>query len=272
MLKGSSSPASTDAAPVADLMEGEQLKRSHDVTWGPVSAVFISILAFVSGFLLAGALIYFAANVFGHAREQTETWLSSVGGQFVYVLLAEGLIVACVAWFLHFRKTSLRALGYRRKPQLSDAGLAVMAFVVYFVVLLVATALAGNLLGIDTNQKQELGFDNVASLQEKLMAFVSLVVLPPLVEETLFRGFLYTGLRKKLPFVWTTLFVSIVFATLHLFASSDGLLWIAGIDTLLLSLTLCYLREKTGNLWAPIMVHALKNSLAFLFLYVFVIR
>lgn len=274
MLKDFSKPTSNDDAPAAGIAEDKGLSQPHGVTWGPISAVFISILAFVSGFLLAGALIYFVANIFGHASEQTETWLSSVSGQFVYVLLAEGLIVACVAWFLHFRKTTLRALGYRRKPQLSDAGLAVIAFVTYFIVLVVATALAGNLLGIDTAQKQELGFDDVAGLREKLMAFVSLVVLPPLVEETLFRGFLYTGLRKKFPFVVTTVVVSVLFATLHLFggSSGEGLLWIAGIDTLLLSLALCYLREKTGNLWAPIMVHALKNSLAFLLLYVFIIR
>jgi len=93
-------------------------------------------------------------------------------------------------------------------------------------------------------------------------------VLPPLAEETLFRGFLYTGLRKRWSFVWTTAMVSLLFASLHLFEGSGGLLWIAGIDTFLLSLVLCYLREKTGNLWAGIIIHILKNGLAFIFLYV----
>jgi membrane protease YdiL (CAAX protease family) len=270
MLKDSSK--TTNVVELSKLSEDEIIKTSHTVTWGPFSAVLVSVLSFASGFLLAGSLIYFAASVFGHSSEQTETWLNSVAGQFIFVLLAEGLIVACLAWFLHFRKTSLRALGYHRRPQINDVGLAIIGFITYFIVLLIATSLAGNLLGIDTSQKQELGFDSVVGLREKIMAFVSLVILPPLVEETLFRGFLFTGLRKKLPFVWTTIFVSLVFATLHLFASSQGLLWIAGIDTLLLSLALCYLREKTGNLWAPIMVHALKNCLAFLFLYVFVLH
>lgn len=265
MLKDSSS--TNDGA---DVPEGEVLQKRHDVTWGPFAAIAMSILSFAVGFLLAGTILYFVAGVLGNESAATETWLGTVTGQFIYVLFAEGLIIACLAWFLHFRKTSLRALGYRRAPQLTDVGLAVMGFITYFVVLIIATSLAGNLLGVDIDQKQELGFDNVIGTPEKLMAFISLVVLPPLVEETLFRGFLYTGLRKKLPFWVTTLLVSVVFAALHLFASSEGLLWIAGIDTLLLSLALCYLREKTGNLWAPIIVHALKNGLAFLFLYVFI--
>lgn len=252
-----------------DNAEQVVIRQSHSVTWGPLSSIVVSILAFVIGFLMAGTLVYFIARVFGHTSEETETWLSSVAGQFVFVLLAEGLIIAFLAWYLHFRRTSLRALGYRRRPMWTDAAMGVMGFVTYFVALLVATALARSLLHVDVDQKQELGFDTVVTLSEKLMAFVGLVILPPLVEETLFRGFLYTGLRKKLPFIWTTVFVSLVFATLHLFASSEGLLWIAGIDTFLLSLTLCYLREKTGNLWAPIIVHALKNGLAFLFLYIF---
>lgn len=246
-------------------------QRSPAVTWGPVSAFLVSVLAFIVGFLMAGTLVYFTASVFGQTGEETETWLSSVTGQFVFVLLAEGLIIAFLAWFLHFRKSSLRALGYRRRPILSDAILAIIGFVTYFVALIIASALAGSLLDVNLDQKQELGFDTVVSLNEKLMAFVSLVVLPPLVEETLFRGFLYTGLRKKFRFIWTTLIVSASFATLHLFASSEGLLWIAGIDTFILSIALCYLREKTGNLWAPIIVHALKNCLAFAFLYIFVV-
>ncbi|MEJ0073120.1 MAG: CPBP family glutamic-type intramembrane protease [Candidatus Saccharibacteria bacterium] len=44
------------------------------------------------------------------------------------------------------------------------------------------------------------------------------------------------------------------------------------IDTFTLSVVLCYIREKTGTLWSGVLIHALKNGIAFLSLYIFVGR
>src|SRR2546427_533138 len=94
-----------------------------------------------------------------------------------------------------------------------------------------AAALAGALFGVNLDQKQELGFDHVSGASQRLLAFVSLVLLPPIVEETIFRGFLFSGLRKKLRFAYATLVASLLFAAPHLLESTGGPLWIAGIDT-----------------------------------------
>jgi membrane protease YdiL (CAAX protease family) len=51
-------------------------------------------------------------------------------------------------------------------------------------------------------------------------------------------------------------------------AESGGLLYIAGLDTFILSLFLIYLREKTDGLWASMALHALKNGVAFVALFV----
>jgi membrane protease YdiL (CAAX protease family) len=42
-----------------------------------------------------------------------------------------------------------------------------------------------------------------------------------------------------------------------------SLLWAAGVDTFVLSLVLVYLREKTGALYAGMLVHSLNNLIAF---------
>jgi len=47
-----------------------------------------------------------------------------------------------------------------------------------------------------------------------------------------------------------------------------GPLYIAALDTFILSLVLIYLREKTGSLWASITLHAVKNGVAFMALFV----
>jgi membrane protease YdiL (CAAX protease family) len=236
--------------------------------WGPTAAIIISVLAYLAGSILAGIVVYAVAALMHKDLKESNDWLASIPGQFLFVVLLEGLIITTIVLFLKHRGASIRDLGFRRRPELGDAGRAVIAFVLYFGALIIASALAKGLLNVDVDQKQELGFDNVVGGTEKIITFISLVVLPPIAEEILFRGFLFTGMRKRLKFVPATIFVSLIFASLHLFASNQGLLWIAGIDTFILSLVLCYLREKTGNLWASIAVHMIKNTMAFIFLYV----
>lgn len=78
------------------------------------------------------------------------------------------------------------------------------------------------------------------------------------------RGFLYTGLKRWLPWTVAGLIVSVLFGAAHLSEGGDaGLLWVGAIDTFTLSLVLIALRELTGNLWAGIVLHATKNCLAF---------
>jgi membrane protease YdiL (CAAX protease family) len=56
----------------------------------------------------------------------------------------------------------------------------------------------------------------------------------------------------------------------HLAGGEGGsTIWIAAIDTFILGMVLAYLRERSGSLWPSIGLHASKNMIAFLFLFVF---
>jgi membrane protease YdiL (CAAX protease family) len=192
-----------------------------------------------------------------------------VFGQFTFIVVAESVIVAIIIWYITSRRSGVRALGFHRKPILKDAAYVLVAFGLYFVAVAIATTIAKLVFHVDLDQKQELGFDIVITNRDKIVTFMSLVVIPPIVEEFLFRGFLFGGLRSKLPFIWAAVVTSALFASLHLAQGAGSVLWVAGIDTFILSLFLCYLREKTGNLWAGIFLHACKNMVAFLYLYIF---
>jgi len=134
----------------------------------------------------------------------------------------------------------------------------------YVFLLLVVVVLSASIPSLNVMQKQELGFDSITNGFLLSLTFVSLVVLPPIVEEIAMRGFLYTGLRKWLPKVVSALIVSGLFGAAHLAeGGSAGPLWIGAIDTFTLSLFLVSLREVTGNLWAGITLHAVKNLIAF---------
>jgi membrane protease YdiL (CAAX protease family) len=138
--------------------------------------------------------------------------------------------------------------------------------VLYFLIVAIVSHLVPSL---NVDQKQEIGFDNVVGSNELVITFLSLVIIPPIVEEIVMRGFLYSGLKTWLPALWAGLAVSLTFGAAHLAeGGAAGPLWIGAIDTFTLSLILVYLREKTGNLWAGITLHMLKNGLAFVLLFV----
>lgn len=239
------------------------------VPWGPGAAIIVTALVFLLSQIGVGVICYLLFGVVGWTSQRTDQWLSSTFGQFLTLLLSETLLMCGIWWFLHRRNVSFRLLGYARRPAWRDIGYAALAFLVYLIALLVLSTLANVLFHLNLDQKQDIGFDHVAGATQKVLTLISLVLLPPIAEETAFRGLLFGGLRAKVPFVAAAVITSVLFAAPHLLESSSGPLWVAGLDTFILSLVLCYLREKTGALWAGIAVHMAKNSLAFLFLYVF---
>jgi membrane protease YdiL (CAAX protease family) len=238
---------------------------SKKVPWGPGMAVLYAVAIYFAAQIIASLLVIIYPHLRGWSRQHAMGWLNTaVTAQFWYVLFAEALTVGAVWWFVHKRKSSLRAIGWRR-PEWMGVVYALAGFFVYFVVYAVLLSIATHLFpSLNVNQKQQLGFNNATGTINLWLAFVSLVVLPPLAEETVFRGFVFTGLRNRFTPVWAAVITSVLFASAHLeFGSGQPLLWVAAIDTFTLSLVLCYLRQKTDSLWPGIFLHALKNGIAF---------
>lgn len=241
------------------------------VPWGGGRALFGTILSFYGAQEVASLIIGLYIGARGWNDAQVTDWISSVPAQFGYTLVVEALTVAIV-WLL-VRKYAWEkikvGLGLL-KPRWRDLGYMAVAFVVYYALYVLLLSVTNAIMPIDTDQKQDIGFETAHSFIPLALTFVSLVILPPLVEELVFRGFLFGGLRRAFSPVITALIVSILFALPHSWQSTDGsTLWNAAIDTFALSLVLCYLREKTGAIWAGVGLHALKNLVAFLAIFIF---
>lgn len=245
------------------------IKKPANTSWSPPFAVLGTMGIFIMAQLVLALLFGMFFGFTGWSRTQIADWLTSTSGQFTMMAMSGLVTVGLLALLLRIRRIRFSALGLAQTPQWRDAAFMAAGFFVYFGLLILATLIAGQVIGVDTKQQQEIGFEQArAGAGGLLFVFVSLVIIPPIVEELLFRGFLYQGLRSKLPLVWAAGITSVLFAAPHLFASSHGLLWIAAIDTFVLSLVLCYVREKTGALWACIGIHAIKNGLAFIAVFV----
>jgi membrane protease YdiL (CAAX protease family) len=140
--------------------------------------------------------------------------------------------------------------------------LAPAGAIIYLLLSALLITLAGIVFPqIDLQQAQEIGFRNLADYSQYLLAFLTLVVVAPLAEEILFRGYLYGKLRKHAP-LWLAMLV-----TSGLFGLAHGQ-WNVAIDTFALSAVMCSLREVTGSIWAGVLLHMLKNGLAFYLLFI----
>jgi len=240
------------------------------VPWNPWLAVlFIAIVYFVSQFF--GGLVVSIYPWLKHwTTAQANDWLSnSIPAQFMYVLLAEAFMLGAIYLFLKKYRTNFNIIGLI-KPRWSDVGYGLLAAPLYFFLLVSGVRAVSHFVpSLNINQTQDIGFSGVHNLAQLALTFISLVVLIPLVEEIMIRGFLYSSLRKGLPKVGAILMTSIIFASAHLpEGGAAGPLYIAALDTFILSLVLIYLRNKTGGLWASITLHGIKNGVAFLALFI----
>ena len=85
----------------------------------------------------------------------------------------------------------------------------------------------------------------------------SVVMTAPVAEEIFFRGFLFAGLRKRLPFVAAGLISGAVFSLAH---ADPGLI----LPFTLVGFILAFTYERTGSLYASMGVHFLFNAISFL--------
>ncbi len=239
--------------------------------YGPVASLLLTVVIFFGAQIVASLVLFAIAQLFGIKEHEIETFFSRSVGQFVFVCIANALILGSLHWLIKRKNGSWKDLGLAW-PKLNDAGRALLAYGIYILLLIVITAVAKAVYpALDIEQEQQIGFEANQGILNLLMAGVSLVILPPIIEELLCRGFLYTGLRTKLSVIPSAIITSVVFAVAHLqFGSGAPLLWVAAIDTFVLSLVLVYLRESTGKLAAPMLLHGIKNAIAFSLLFIFV--
>lgn len=212
-----------------------------------------------SQFLVTGTLM--AMRSLGVSFGEANTViLNTIVAAAIYILTL--VVVLGVPWWARKRRTSKGELGVASTPSWLDIGLAPAGFIVYFILSALLVYLAGLLIpSIDMQEVQNVGFSSLTERYEVALAFFSLVIVAPLAEELLFRGYLYGKLRKSVPIWAAIIMTSLVFAVVH------GQ-WNVAIDVFALSLVMCGLREVTGSIWSGVILHTIKNGLAFYLLFI----
>ena len=160
-----------------------------------------------------------------------------------------------------FLKSNRKKLGLEGLPTWTDLGLGVVGFAISLV-------LAAIIIGIFkifpwfNIEEQKLIYSTGILGIDRIIAFLMLVVVAPIVEEIIFRGWLYQKLKIKLPVPASIFITSLTFAALHAPLS-------ASLNVFAMSVVACCLRELTGTIYASIIMHIIKNGLAFFLVFVF---
>lgn len=147
-------------------------------------------------------------------------------------------------------------------PKSRGIMLAFMALAGYAVTTMVVGMLARVIFPeANWEQTQQLGYEQTNSIVELIIIGLALVVAAPVMEEIIFRGIMFSGVRRFVGANMTVLLTAVAFGVAH------GQLNVS-LDTFVLGLFLGYLRAETNSIWPSITLHMLKNFIAYMALFV----
>ena len=225
--------------------------------------VFLMII-WVGALVIAMQLIigYLMLWILGADNFSQPVW-TAVYSALVYVLVMALII------FVPKRTVSRTGLGLRELPTWTDIGLVPVGFVIYLILAAILVAFFSLFPWFNAEEAQEIGFSVYVMGFDRIVAFITLVVIAPIAEEIIFRGWLYGKMREKLnekvsnraSMLISIGLVSLLFGAVHL-------QWNVGVNVFAMSVVLCSLREITGTIYSGILLHILKNGVAFYLLYV----
>jgi uncharacterized protein len=229
-------------------------------------AIYLSITFIASTFLI----LYFRPQVIGHYVAYS-TWFN---------FSVSSIILISLLLYLKLLPSSIRRgiwdrdrKGDKVEEDLKTAGLAwVLAFpFVIFLSDLLETVVE-KVFHVKGLPDQLAVYFLKSTFHDPLyflLACSTITILAPCVEETLFRGFLQSYLRRYLGSYGAILLTAFCFSLFH-FSLSQGLANIPILGSLFfLAFFLGFVYEKRGSLLASISLHSIFNSVSILNLYLF---
>lgn len=169
------------------------------------------------------------------------------------------LLLVILSYLRAFRRLDIAALFGLRVPfsrlwVILLIGTPVIIFTVAVFAYLVQEWLGGFWTHLKPQESVDMFLRSEDPAARGLLA-LNAIVMAPVLEESLFRGFLYGYLKRFTDSYFAALASALLFAIVH--AHVGSLFPLA-----VLAVLLCVIYELTGSLLAPMMVHAAFNSLS----------
>jgi membrane protease YdiL (CAAX protease family) len=227
--------------------EGNVLTRPYGAPDAVVALLLLALFG-VSFFLPDGA------GVADRVAPEEITVSMLVAQSVFMLLLCLGVLVylAVVRGFNPAEMFGLRQMSVKRAFLF-----AILGLVLTFLGMVLGTAALvewnGGKLPDSSAQETVEAFEKSGSLAFRLMLGLMAVIIAPLTEELLFRGFLYGVIKSSTDRWFSAVFTALIFAIVHFHVGSAPQLFMLG-----LGLAVAY--EQTGSLLVPVFMHAIFNG------------
>lgn len=212
--------------------------------YGPGDAILASVLGLW--------FVYVISQSFGRTFVIT--------GQVIAenILVYTFLVIFLLGFLVGRGRNPLVLFGLRPRGLPAALGVAAAAFLAALPVVYLIHGLTQIALGGPDDQEVVTFLREQASAGDRVLVILMAVLVAPVAEETIFRGYFH-GVVRQYGGVWCGIGVnSLLFAAVH-----GHLAALPGLFALAVALTLVY--ERTRTLWAPIAMHIVFNLLTVLF-------
>ena len=199
-------------------------------------------------FLLGGLIILSATSKRATVLEQPEINFDNL----ILSAIVFAFLVGCLFGVLKgWKKLSpVELLGLNVKPESRELGIISVGWVLVTIVALGFRVILGG-------GEPPAPVTRSVTSSDVVYFFTAMVLIIPLTEEWLFRGYFYGAFKKHFGRVGGVIITAVLFALAHQdLASFPHYIGLSCLATWTL--------EKTGSLWGSFYVHALNNCIAFL--------
>lgn len=178
----------------------------------------------------------------------TELVTSELMNNMMTMTLVAGIVTLFVFWivFVIRKKKFVNEVCIRKIPAGSILPIAVLAASFNVITSVVISMFPWPQGWIDSYAQ------NSSAIDGSIMAWVTAVLMAPILEEIVFRGLMYTRLKKGLPMLGAAIITSLAFGLAH-----GTIIW--AIYTFIFSMVLIWVFEQFQSLTACILLHMAYN-------------
>lgn len=219
-------------------------------SWPVVLGLLLGVVL-LSSLLALPLLMIISLSTSGPALENPFTL-------FLIILVEDAVFLGVVYFVLIYRGvTSWKdmGLGRLRRRSLGQGLLWGLAFVAVSAVIEVLLSA----LGVEQTQAGQFPLGRAGGVAGVVAMWVAGVVFAPFTEEIFFRGFVFRALAARKGLVKGVVYSSLLFGAVHLNLAAFLPITVGAV-----MLALGY--RRSGDLWVPIIGHAVNNGVAFLLL------
>lgn len=242
--------------------DGRIRERVSDVPWRSIDGLVVFALAWLGlpillllGMRQLAPYVPFFHNMLISFRN------GDISASFFFAVTDAVLGLGLVGYYLRRYKVDWRAVGWRRTNVLKTVAYVLGAVILFAILVQLAFFVVQILFPhFNADQAQVNEFTKAASPANKRLALIALVILPPIVEETVFRGFIFPAFSKRLGLVVGALASSALFGLAHLQYN-------VSVYTIVLGLILCFMYVRLRSIFPGMILHMVNNYLAYVALF-----